>query len=206
MLLNYFVALAAGFAVAAHGATPKDPVSMWAVPTRAAQRQNPVPRTEAAIARGKALFVRECVACHGKTGRGDGPKAPDLKVNPGDFSRPATTQQSDGELFWKITRGRTPMPAYRSRFSDQDRWMLVHFIRTLGNADAQTASETTSEAEPKPQKRSEPATTNNVAATGVSQKPVTTAEPQSEPKAEPTVERKTPETKTTEAKPEAPAG
>jgi hypothetical protein len=39
------------------------------------------------------------------------------------------------------------MPAYRSRFSDQERWMLVHFIRTLGKVE--------SEAKPQPQKPAE---------------------------------------------------
>jgi mono/diheme cytochrome c family protein len=113
----------------------------WRAPARAARATNPVAANPEIINRGKALYVQECVACHGKTGTGDGPKAPDLKVNPGDFSRPATTQQSDGALFWKITRGRTPMPSYRSRFSDQERWTLVHFIRTLGKAQPQLASE-----------------------------------------------------------------
>jgi cytochrome c553 len=79
--------------------------------------------------------VKECVPCHGATGRGDGPKAPDLKVNPGDLSSAETLRQTDGALFWKLTRGRTPMPAYRARFSDQERWMIVHYMRTLGREE-----------------------------------------------------------------------
>jgi mono/diheme cytochrome c family protein len=38
---------------------------------------------------------------------------------------------SDGELFWKITNGRSPMPAHRVRFEDAQRWQIVAFLRTL---------------------------------------------------------------------------
>ncbi|MFQ5898983.1 MAG: c-type cytochrome [Candidatus Methylomirabilia bacterium] len=33
-------------------------------------------------------------------------------------------------MFWKITNGRGPMPPWR-HLPEQDRWALVHFIRTL---------------------------------------------------------------------------
>jgi mono/diheme cytochrome c family protein len=144
----------------------------WRAPARAARMANPVAASPQAINRGKALYVQECVACHGKTGRGDGPKAPDLKINPGDFSKAASTRQSDGELFWKITRGRTPMPAYRSRFSDEDRWMLVHFIRSLERANPSSPSEsqspvpkTITKIEAQTGERPEVTGTNNIAKT-----------------------------------------
>jgi hypothetical protein len=38
--------------------------------------------------------------------------------------------QADGELFWKIGRGRNGMPAYE-RHPDEDRWAIVHFLRTM---------------------------------------------------------------------------
>ena len=37
---------------------------------------------------------------------------------------------TDGELFWKITNGRGPMPS-RKHLPETDRWSVVHYIRSL---------------------------------------------------------------------------
>jgi mono/diheme cytochrome c family protein len=39
-------------------------------------------------------------------------------------------QATDGELFWKMTTGRSPMPPW-SQLSDTQRWQLVNYIRSL---------------------------------------------------------------------------
>ncbi len=38
---------------------------------------------------------------------------------------------SDGELFYKISQGRKPMPSFRKRLSEQQRWELVLMIRSF---------------------------------------------------------------------------
>jgi len=70
--------------------------------------------------------------CHGETGKGDGPKGADLKRKPGDLSHSKMGQQMDGELFWKITEGKTPMPSFETKLSEEERWEVVNYIRTLG--------------------------------------------------------------------------
>src|SRR2546422_10978578 len=86
---------------------------LWSAPAQAARKANPVSSNESSIARGKEFYVKECLACHGASGKGDGPKAGELKVHPGDLSNTRMRQQSDGALFWKITEGKTPMPSFR---------------------------------------------------------------------------------------------
>jgi len=39
--------------------------------------------------------------------------------------------ESDGEIFWKITTGHNAMPSWK-HLSEQDRWALVRYIRSLG--------------------------------------------------------------------------
>ena len=39
-------------------------------------------------------------------------------------------KETDGELFWKISNGRGPMPPWK-HLPDQERWELVNYIRTL---------------------------------------------------------------------------
>lgn len=103
----------------------------WTAPARSAKKKNPVPTDDKSIAAGKVMYVQECRACHGDTGKGDGPTAHDLEKKPGDLSSPKLWDQSDGALFWKVTEGRKPMPTYAQRFTDDQRWSIVNYVRTL---------------------------------------------------------------------------
>ena len=103
----------------------------WKAPGFAARRKNPVPATPDAIAAGQAIYSHNCLACHGATGKGDGPAAFTCTPRPKDLSDPKIVSQTDGELFWKITQGKKPMPTYATLLSDTDRWTVVDYIRTL---------------------------------------------------------------------------
>jgi len=108
-----------------------DATEAWTVPAGKAEKQNPIPLNEESVARGKTLYERECLSCHGVSGKGDGPAARDLERSPGDLSDPTLRDQTDGELFWKITIGRRPMPGYRKLFTSEERWQVVNYLRTL---------------------------------------------------------------------------
>lgn len=103
----------------------------WVVPERRARRPNPVPAGALAITRGREVYRQECRSCHGMTGRGDGPKAAELDSKVPDLTVARTQAQTDGALFWKITEGRGDMPNTKTALSDEQRWMVVHYIRTL---------------------------------------------------------------------------
>jgi mono/diheme cytochrome c family protein len=103
----------------------------WKAPLRASKKTNPIPADAASIARGKELYAQQCLSCHGATGKGDGSAAKDLPKKCGDLSNPKTWDQSDGALFWKITEGKTPMPAYEKLLKDEERWHVVNYMRTL---------------------------------------------------------------------------
>jgi mono/diheme cytochrome c family protein len=38
---------------------------------------------------------------------------------------------SDGEIFYAISEGRKPMPPMKTTLSEEQRWQIVHFVRTL---------------------------------------------------------------------------
>lgn len=113
----------------AWASAPRKP---WNAPPSASQKTNPTPSDAASIARGKQLYTQNCFACHGTLGKGDGPAGSGLNPHPGDLSDSAAMWgQSDGALFWKISNGRSPMPGFADTFSEQDRWRLIDYIRTL---------------------------------------------------------------------------
>lgn len=105
----------------------------WVAPARAARKRNPTTADARSIAAGREVYTRECASCHGASGRGDGPAARDLQKSPGDLTSAATQQQSDGALFWKTTEGRSPMPSFAKLLSDEERWHVVNFMRTLAS-------------------------------------------------------------------------
>jgi mono/diheme cytochrome c family protein len=97
----------------------------WQAP--AAEKAKKSPGGNAA--NGKKLADTNCVSCHG-SGKGDGPAAAALNPKPADWTSAKVQSESDGELFWKISTGRGPMPPWK-HLSDKDRWDLVSHIRTL---------------------------------------------------------------------------
>jgi mono/diheme cytochrome c family protein len=75
---------------------------------------------------GKIIYDKHCVACHGRGGKGIG-ALPDL-------SDPRTlANRSDESLIKKITNGGqgSGMPAWGSVLSEQQRWDVLAFIKTL---------------------------------------------------------------------------
>lgn len=109
----------------AHGGTP------WDAPERAAHRSNPVLATDAAVDRGHTLFHQTCELCHGPKGHGDGPMSTTLTPKPADLASEHVQSQTDGALFWKIYSGRGMMPSTQATLSDEQRWAVIDYIRTL---------------------------------------------------------------------------
>jgi mono/diheme cytochrome c family protein len=103
----------------------------WKVPEKYVKMENPTdPKEDLAI--GKSLYSKHCKSCHGKEGFGDGSKADEVEGDLGDFSSEEFQEQTDGGLFYKTTFGRDDMPKYSKKMpDDEDRWLVVNYMRTL---------------------------------------------------------------------------
>lgn len=93
---------------------------------------NPVAASDASITRGQALYQQNCASCHGAGGKGDGPIAPTLNPRPFDLTVHVPLHP-DGQIFGWMTDGvpRTAMPAWKDALSEEDRWNIVNYLRTL---------------------------------------------------------------------------
>jgi len=105
---------------------------VWTAPTTANSKKNPIAANEKSIAAGKTLYTASCTDCHGKKGKGDGSKAAELDKSPQDFNSAEFQKQTDGAIFYKITEGRKPMPAFKKDLTEEQRWLVVNYIRTFG--------------------------------------------------------------------------
>lgn len=105
--------------------------SDWKAPPTAVNRPNPVPVNANTLALGQKLYVGNCMTCHGQSGKGDGPGGAALEKKPADLGARIKAGATDGELFWKIAEGRSPMISWKGSLSETQRWELVNYIKTF---------------------------------------------------------------------------
>ncbi|MBI2966498.1 MAG: c-type cytochrome [Bacteroidetes bacterium] len=104
----------------------------WVAPDAEKTVKNPVKADDANIAAGKVLYTKHCKSCHGTGGKGDGPKAAELETSCGDFTTNDTQKQTDGELHYKIKKGKDDMPSFEKKIPDDEEiWTLVNYMRTF---------------------------------------------------------------------------
>lgn len=92
--------------------------------------KNPVPLDVKSLARGKEVYQRACLICHGVEGKGDGPLIPKFP-NPPSFTTKSVQKLTDGELYHVITVGSGLMPPHALQVLPQDRWHLVNYLNQL---------------------------------------------------------------------------
>ncbi|WP_348811009.1 c-type cytochrome [Flavobacterium maritimum] len=106
--------------------------SIWVAPDHSKNLKNPFMGNEKAAVDGKKIFDQMCVLCHGEQGKGNGAAGLTLETKPANFLELKVVNETDGEIFWKITNGKSPMASYEELLTDDQRWKLVNYIRVLG--------------------------------------------------------------------------
>ncbi|HEX3187870.1 MAG TPA: cytochrome c [Pyrinomonadaceae bacterium] len=125
--------------IAPGGAAQQDfSKNTWELPEDADKTKNPVEATAESIEKGKALYLDRnkgnCIFCHGETGAGNEANLARLRRKPADLTnKERMTAMTDGEVFWKITKGINGiMPAGERKMPEaEERWHVVNYVRTL---------------------------------------------------------------------------
>lgn len=128
IIIVFIVAIALFFVAAQKSNQPK---AEWKAPATADTLKSLLVKNSIAIEKGKQLFIKTCVPCHGNTGKGDGVAGISLKPRPQDLTSLQVQSQTDGAIFWKITTGKAPMASYKVTLTDDQRWQLVGYVRKL---------------------------------------------------------------------------
>ena len=94
--------------------------------------QNPFPPTPESLESGASTYVQVCQACHGETGRGNGPGGVALDPPPADLVVHVPLHP-EADLFRFIRDGipGTGMAPLGGRLSEEEIWHVVNYIRTL---------------------------------------------------------------------------
>ncbi len=90
---------------------------------------------------GRYIFKSHCAPCHGETGRGNGPWAEGMTIQPRNFrlgifkyrTTPMGRQPTDDDLRRTISRGvsGTAMPTFASTLSDRDLTAILVYLKNL---------------------------------------------------------------------------
>ena len=95
-------------------------------PASAKAQKNPFAGQQAAVDAGKALYARNCLACHGKAlqGTGNVPSLVDGKLK----------GVTAGEMFWFITKGDKDngMPSW-AFLPEEKRWQIVTYVEAMAS-------------------------------------------------------------------------
>lgn len=85
------------------------------------------------LERGKAVYTRFCLSCHGSKGYGNGPAADSLVIAPADFHRVRSFLKSDEELLRTIEHGVvfSPMHSWRGQLTDEEMQDVLTYVRLL---------------------------------------------------------------------------
>lgn len=103
---------------------------------------NPFPITAEGLAKGKMLYNTFCGICHGEKGNGlgyiyDEEANPNAKypLAPANFLTDQFYEASNGRYYHAIHYGYNAMGAYKDKMNWEERWQVIHYIRTLQAAE-----------------------------------------------------------------------
>ncbi|WP_455246138.1 c-type cytochrome [Petrachloros mirabilis] len=87
---------------------------------------------------GEAIYVKNCLRCHGEKLDGNGPDAQYLIVQPANFQSQSSRFKTDWELLVTISNGVlfTPMHSFRGKLTDEQMLDVLSYIRSVAPFDA----------------------------------------------------------------------
>lgn len=109
----------------------------WIVPEEYKSLKNPLAPSESNLSSARQIYFDECAQCHGERGKGDGPEARTHYPLPADLTdAKLLAHVTDGEIFYQISEGRRPMPSFKGRLTQDQRWQLVLLVRSFSQPAA----------------------------------------------------------------------
>ena len=109
----------------------------WVVPDDQKAVVAPFKFTPDMQKQGEQLYLKNCQSCHGLPGKDNWIKQ--LIPPPGDLAMDKAQKQTDGEIFYRITAGKAPMPEFRNIIPEDDRWGVIAYLRTFNPKYVQPA-------------------------------------------------------------------
>lgn len=94
---------------------------------------NPIPRTSDVLDRGRERYGFYCAQCHGLRADGQGTVGQSFAPLPANLKSVEVQNQTDGELFTRVSLGYKRHPRLWDTISEADRWAILWYIRSLND-------------------------------------------------------------------------
>jgi mono/diheme cytochrome c family protein len=106
----------------------------FGVPKAYENAQSTVTSGSKVIDEGRALYLKNCAACHGPDGLGDGDAGQSLSPSPAVLAYMITRPIAvDRYLMWSISEGGaqfgSQMPAFKDKLTQEEIWDIVAYMR-----------------------------------------------------------------------------
>lgn len=112
--------------------------------------KSPMAMTEATVEKGKVIYEKFCMHCHGANGAGDGPVVNNGKYPPPGAYNGPLKDLPEGKIFHSLTYGKNvAMGSHASQLNKEERWLVTHYVQYLQNGGKMTreaAADTTATA------------------------------------------------------------
>ncbi len=92
---------------------------------------NPIAATAQVVEKGKDIYTKFCVHCHGDQGKGDGSITQTGNFPPPPAYNAALKELPEGKMFHTLTYGKGMMGSHASQLSKVERWTVIRYVQTL---------------------------------------------------------------------------
>ena len=95
--------------------------------------ENPLARNDQTVETGREKYGYYCGQCHGMKGDGNGTVGQSFAPLPANLKGRTVQEQTDGELFYKISLGYNRHPPLYYTVAQEDRWAIIRYIRSIAD-------------------------------------------------------------------------
>ncbi len=102
--------------------------AQWNIPADAKNKKPPIDPTHTLVKTGKDLYKSNCASCHGTPGQGNNIAAIGATdLGTADYQH----SHSSGQTFFQVEQGNGGMPSFREKFSSDEKWCLIFYIKSF---------------------------------------------------------------------------
>lgn len=92
---------------------------------------SPIAMTKESVEKGKVIYTKFCLHCHGETGQGDGKVITEGgHPPPGAYNGPLK-DLPEGKMFHTLTYGKGMMGSHAGQLNKEERWTVIQYVKFL---------------------------------------------------------------------------
>ena len=92
---------------------------------------SPIAMTKESVEKGKVIYTKFCLHCHGDKGMGDGKVVSVGNHPPPQAYNGPLKELPEGKMFHTLTHGKGMMGSHASQMTKEERWLVIQYVKYL---------------------------------------------------------------------------